>query len=75
MRNRLRVACLTLDQCQRLQHRVVQMCRNVGSLLTSDAFSPFELQVARQPDQPRSDDECYATHGQQYGAKHVVDSS
>lgn len=42
-----------LDQRERLQHRIVEVCCNVGSFVSANAGLPFGIEVGDQPPPPR----------------------
>ena len=52
-----------LDQHQRLQHRVVEMGGEGGTLLLTDAQRPFRVEALEQPAERRSGDHRDATEG------------
>ncbi len=59
-----RVIGLTLDQRKCLQHRVVQMCGDVGAFLAANALGAFTAQLAVEPQRPRPEDKPETEHGE-----------
>ena len=52
-----RIAGLALDERQRLQHRVVDACSHLGTLLRADAACPLGVPLGGQPPGPRPEHE------------------
>ena len=69
------VVGVLLQQRERLQHRVVQVGRDVGALLRADALAALGGQVAEQLADPRAEDEGDADQGDAGGRGDVDEAA
>jgi len=61
------IAGLALDEGERLQYGIVQMCRDLGAFPLPNAPLPLVAEIAHQPDPPRHGDDRDADQSQNDG--------